>query len=106
MPLSTSSSTEKGTAKIDLTNPYLRLGKEVVYQGNIHVRRLLALQDNTLTERIYLTSFHGEPITLKLGLKIGADYRDIFEVRGMSRGERGEVRQPRVTRDGVTLSYQ
>ena len=104
--LSHSFSDEEGTCQIDLTNPYLRLGKEVIYQGNIHVRRLLALQDNTLTERIYLTSFHNEPITLKLGLKLGADYRDIFEVRGMSRGERGEVHPPRVTRDGVTLSYQ
>src|SRR5437879_7882886 len=37
IPLSHSISDEEGSCQIDLTNPFLRIGSEVVYQGNIHV---------------------------------------------------------------------
>src|SRR5215469_1457455 len=79
IPLSHSISDEEGTCQIDLTNPFLRIGKEIVYQGSIHVRRMLALKGHSLTQRLVLTSFHDAPITVKLGLKLGADFRDIFE---------------------------
>ncbi len=105
VPLSHSISDEEGTCQIDLTNPFLRVGKEVVYQGNIHVRRLLALQDTQLTERIQLTNYHSEPLPVKLGLKLGADFRDIFEIRGMTRKERGDQLPSKAARDAVTLSY-
>jgi glycogen debranching enzyme len=104
--LSHSISDEEGTCQIDLTNPFLRLGKEVVYQGTIHVRRLLMLHNNQLTETLILTSFHSVPISAKLGLKLGADYHDIFEVRGMTRKRRGDLLSPRMGRDAVTLSYR
>ena len=106
VPLSHSISDEEGTCQIDLTNPYLRIGKEVVYQGSIHVRRLLALQSTQLIERVLLTNFHSEPLSVKLGLKLGADFRDIFEVRGMDRKERGEMRPPAASREAVTISYR
>jgi glycogen debranching enzyme len=105
IPLSHSISDEEGACQIDLTNPFLRIGKEIVYQGSIHVRRLLALKGHIFTQRILLTSFHDAPITVKLGLKLGADFRDIFEVRGLAREKRGSLLAPRVARDAVTLSY-
>ena len=105
VPLSHSISDEEGTCQIDLTNPFLRLGKEVAYQGCIHVRRLLALESTQLTERIRLTNYHSGPLSVKLGLKLGADFRDIFEVRGMNRRERGELYPPKAARGAVTLSY-
>jgi glycogen debranching enzyme len=105
VPLSHSISDEEGTCQIDLTNPFLRIGKEVVYQGTIHVRRMLALRSNELTETITLTNFHGQPLTVKLGLKLGADFRDIFEVRGLNRRERGQIHPPQVSRESITLSY-
>jgi glycogen debranching enzyme len=105
IPLSNSISDEEGTCQIDLTNPYLRLGGEPVYQGTLHVRRWLELRDHVLTERIALTSFHSVPITLKLGVKVAADFRDIFEVRGLARTARGTLHPPRMAREGVTLTY-
>ena len=108
VPLSHSISDEEGLCQIDLTNPFLRVGREktIVYQGMIHVRRLLALDGSRLTERIYLTSYHAQPITVKVGLKLGADFRDIFEVRGMDRKERGTNLPPVMSREGATLSYE
>ena len=105
IPLSHSISDEEGNCQIDLTNPFLRIGTEVVYQGDIHVRRHLELHGHVLTERLVLTSFHTAPISVKLGLKLGADFRDIFEIRGLARMDRGDLHPPEVTRDGVTLSY-
>jgi glycogen debranching enzyme len=105
IPLSHSISDEAGTCQIDLTNPFLRVGKEIVYQGSIHVRRLLVLRGHELTQWLILTSFHEAPISVKLGLKLGADFRDIFEVRGLQRERRGQSHPPRINREGVTLSY-
>ncbi len=106
IPLSHSISDEEGTCQIDLTNPFLRAGHTVVYQGTIHVRRLLRLNGNQLTERLQLTSFHADPITVKIGLKLGADFRDLFEVRGLARKERGEQLPMRMSREGALLSYR
>src|SRR5262249_2520021 len=106
IPLSHSISDEEGKCQIDLTNPFLRVGSEVVYQGTIHVRRLLALTGSQLTETLLLTSFHSTPITVKVGLKLGADFRDIFEVRGLARKGRGGLSPPSMTRGGAPPSYR
>ncbi len=105
IPLSYSISDEEGTCQIDLTNPYLRQAGDPVYQGTLHVRRLLELRNNVLTQRIVLTSYHSAPIALKLGVKVSADFRDIFEVRGLARDRRGTLHAPQMAREGVTLTY-
>ncbi len=105
IPLSHSVSDEEGTCQIDLTNSFLRLGAEAVYQGTVHLRRVLQIRDNELSERFILTSFHPSPITLKLGLKAGSDFRDIFEVRGVERDRRGTLHPPRIGRDRLEIAY-
>ena len=52
---------------------------------------MLDLRNNVLTQRILLTSYHSTPIALKLGVKVSADFRDIFEVRGLERDRRGTL---------------
>lgn len=108
IPLSYSISDEAGTCQIDLTNPFLRTGAEEIYQGTIHVRRLLELHGATLIETLILTSFHSQPhpLDVTLGLKLDADFRDIFEVRGFHREARGEQRPPLVAHDSAVLSYR
>ena len=105
--LSHSVSDEEGSCQVDLTNPFLTLPQHVeVYQGMIHVGRLLELRGHQLAETLLLTSFESEPIELTLGLKTGADFRDIFEVRGMARPERGEMEAPLIERDMMLFSYR
>jgi glycogen debranching enzyme len=104
--LSHSISDEEGSCQVDLTNPFLPLAQEAgVYQGMIHVGRLLELQGHQLAETLLVTSFEPEPVELTLGLKTGADFRDIFEVRGLRRVERGEVEEPQIERDHMLFSY-
>ncbi len=105
--LSHSISDEEGTCQIDLTNPYLpRDGEgQGIAHGTAHVRRRLALRGRALTQQITLTSYNEEPIDLAVSLLVNADFRDIFEIRGLHRGKRGELAEPRLGHGEVTLSY-
>src|SRR5262249_57863812 len=50
---------------------------------------------------------HGlEPVAVALSWHFGADFADIFEVRGMKRKRRGVDLPPEVTADRVTLAYR
>ncbi len=104
--LSHSISDEEGTCQIDLSNPYLPRGEhEGVSHGVAHMRRRLTLRGRTLTQQFTLTSYNETPIELTIGLLLGADFRDIFEIRGLHRGERGRLAEPRLSPEVVTLSY-
>jgi glycogen debranching enzyme len=105
--LSHSISDEEGACQIDLTNPYLPLANEKgTYQGVIHLRRQIELHRHQLIQTFLLTSFEASTVDLRLGLKTGADFRDIFEVRGMERASRGELAPPEMERDEVVFRYR
>jgi glycogen debranching enzyme len=70
----------------------------------LHVRRRQLL-DEGLVEQIALTSFLRRPITLEVRLDFGADFVDVFEVRGARRARRGTTRPPSVAGKIVTLGY-
>lgn len=58
-----------------------------------------------LYERIEVSNFNLFPVRLRLMLRMGSDFADIFEVRGWQRQTHGQLRAPEVTRDRVVLSY-
>ncbi|MGH7940832.1 MAG: amylo-alpha-1,6-glucosidase, partial [Limisphaerales bacterium] len=91
---------------VDLTNPPLPFpdGK-TVQQGAIHVVRTIFLLDNNCFERIEISNFDLEPVSIIVGLEFKADYVDLFEIRGNSRKETGKIRTPDVSPDAVVLSY-
>lgn len=88
-----------------LTNPKLRMsdGKEVP-PNSIEVRRQRVIAD-CLREQLRVTSFHSDDVTLELRLELGADFADIFEVRGFAAKRRGKLAPPVVTADDVTFQY-
>ena len=105
--LSHSISDEEGACQIDLTNPYLPLANEKgIYQGVVHLRRQIELHSHQLIQTFLLTNFEPSTVDLRLGLKTGADFRDIFEVRGMERASRGELAPPEMERDEVIFRYR
>src|SRR5262245_44499501 len=71
----------------------------------IHIRRELSLSDR-LIERLTLTSYLRTPLDFWVELEYGADFADIFEVRGWRREGRGQYFAPRVEDDCVTLAYR
>lgn len=104
--LSHSVSDEEGACQIDLTNPYIpHDGVEGIAHGTVHVRRRLRLRGRAFTQQITFTSYREETTTLNVALLVAADFRDIFEIRGMHRGEHGTLAEPTTTAHGATLSY-
>ena len=71
----------------------------------VHVRRELLVEDRLL-ERVTVTSYLRVPIDYWMELSLGADFADIFEVRGWKRPARGQFYAPRVTRDEIRFAYR
>ncbi len=71
----------------------------------IHVRRELVLTD-CLIERLTLTNYMRDPLDYWLELALDSDFADIFEVRGWRREQRGELLEPRASRDQFELAYR
>ena len=74
--------------------------------GVIHVQRLVFLGDGACHGRLALRSFASACRRVRVQLNFGADFADLFEVRGASRIRRGERLPAALAGDGVTLSYR
>ena len=71
----------------------------------IHIRRDLLLGDR-LTERLTLTSYLHDAVDFGLELEVGADFADIFEVRGWTRARRGDFFEPVVGQHDLVFRYR
>ena len=97
---------DSAAAIVHLTNHALRLddGTDLLPQ-TISVRRTRFLRGG-LHERIELTSYHRAPVPVRLGLRVAADFRDMFDVRGFARAEPGKLLRPRRLDAGIELRYR
>src|SRR6266851_3422134 len=91
----------------DLTNPDLYHGEIVGLKGRtLRLAHRLALGPSELTEVLSAESFGSAPHELLLSWRYFADFADVFEVRGMVRGRRGELLPPVIEAGSVRLSYR
>ena len=89
-----------------LTNrKLLARGVVATPEGVIHIERRRFLWQRRLYERIALTNFGQAAVRVPLEIGFGADFRDMFEVRGARRRARGTVTPPVVGSDRVVLAY-
>lgn len=91
---------------VDLTNPDLQTRRGIVRRGDVHIARSLFLLDECCHERISVSNYGRRPVAFLLVLEFEADYRDIFEVRGMKRKKRGRSLRSEVKKGRVTLGYE
>jgi glycogen debranching enzyme len=90
----------------DLTNVDLISDDTVVLgRGSIHVVRSRLLKDGTCYEQMRLTNYGPTTVRLPVRIEFAADFADIFEVRGVTRPQRGELLPEVIGHDHVTLSY-
>jgi glycogen debranching enzyme len=75
-------------------------------RGTVHVFRSQFLLPGCRYEHIRLRNYGLESIKLVLSFGFGADFADIFEVRGSKRERHGTHLSPRVEGDAVVLAYQ
>ncbi len=89
---------------VDLT--FTGIGNEHEFETHyVHMRREQILEGG-LIERISITNFYLEPVRFSLQLRYAADFADLFEMRGMGRGERGGYYRPVRLENGCLFSYE
>jgi len=92
---------------VDLTNVDMDGGKgPYIPRGTLHVYRSKFLAEGICYEQLRLANYGLSPIKAALSLKFGADYADIFEVRGTPRRRKGQLLPAQVNAENVKLSYQ
>jgi glycogen debranching enzyme len=105
--LSSTISDDDTTLTCDLTNPDLFDASDrlVLAQGLLHFRRSRLLGQSGLFERLAVTNFNDRPLRFRIEIAFGADFSDLFEVRGAKRARRGRDHTPKLGDDRVTLGY-
>jgi glycogen debranching enzyme len=92
---------------VDLTNPDLRLASGAMApRGTLHIYRTKFLTDLVCYDRITVHNFWENAVDIEISFEFAADFADIFEVRGETRKQRGELMAPEVNHESVTLAYE
>ncbi|WP_347555328.1 glycogen debranching N-terminal domain-containing protein [Robbsia sp. KACC 23696] len=90
-----------------LTNvPLPGLGDDRVAKGVVHIKRMRVLTSGGVHEAIALSHFGTSPVAVPLSIAFDADFKDMFEVRGRARTQRGTQAVPKVEADAVALGYR
>ena len=72
--------------------------------GSLHLERSTLVTAHSCVQQLSFTSFEATPLRIPLSLRVDADFRDIFEVRGLERARRGD-RHSQGHEDGLSLTY-
>lgn len=94
---------------VDMTNPDIfDDGSLLLPRGTLHIYRRQFLWNNCLYVSLGVRNYAVTPVGIGFALEFGADFVDIFEVRGERRQYRGVLKEPRI--DGpsgtIVLEYQ
>src|SRR5919108_4197164 len=106
-PILLSSSAERAYMSfVDLTNPGLYDDDHqlTVPQQTLNIRRLRAV-GGRVYERIRVKNYNAFDVRLDIQLAFGADFHDIFEVRGLSRPTKGHHDPPRAEGRSIEFGY-
>jgi len=92
---------------VDLANPDYNInGQVVVSRGVMHIFRSKFLWKGVCYERVRLCNYGLMPMVAAFAVHFDADFKDIFEVRGMTRPARGRRLEDSVREKAVILSYE
>ena len=107
MHLNSTVKDDNGLFIIELMNPDLHSeGKHPIHKGVLHIFRAKLLWDNACYEHIRVANYGLELVETTLSIDFGSDYKDIFEVRGFKREQRGTDIPPQVGESELLLQYQ
>src|ERR1700730_9759131 len=104
-----SSASNQDTALVtDLTNSDLfdGGGRLVLPRDTLHLLATSLLWQQAYYLCLRVRTYALQPVELELGMLFGADYADIFEVRGTPRKRHGQALEPMVDASSVGLGYQ
>ncbi|HEV2082022.1 MAG TPA: amylo-alpha-1,6-glucosidase [Brevundimonas sp.] len=85
--------------------PLPPMGGKQTPGGILHLERRRFLWDRRLFERVRVANHGGEDVMLPLEIEYGADFVDIFQVRGTPREKSGAIHAPTTDGRRVTFAY-
>ncbi len=107
MLLSSAIKQDNALIAVDLTNLDVSDHEGVkIPRGTLHLSRVLVVWDGVLYQRFTFRNYGLASIATPFVLGFGADFSDIFEVRGTRRPRRGEMLPSEVGSGSVVLAYQ
>jgi len=90
-----------------LANPIFQdRANRLVPQSQIYLLRRRLLWRRKLYEALLVQSFASDVVVFDLTLDVDADFRDVFEIRGMTRARRGETYPPVSDDNSLRFSYR
>jgi glycogen debranching enzyme len=101
-------SDDKAQFRINLTNPDLGVRGEMIKlpRDSIQIERSWVLIETALYHRLVVRNYAGSPVELPVEMSLGADFADVFEVRGVKRKKRGELLKPEIDGNTVRFVYE
>ena len=91
---------------VALTNPEIRDGDKVTMPADaIAIDRTKFLYAGGCYERVGFCNYSSRPRSFEVTIRFGADFRDLFEVRGTRRKARGSGKIEITDASTVTMSY-
>jgi glycogen debranching enzyme len=98
---------DSGLFIIELMNPDIHPeGSNHILKGTLHIFRAKLLWDGVCYEHVRVVNFGQEAVDITLTMEFGADYSDIFEVRGFHRARRGDYLPPQVSDRQLMFGYR
>jgi glycogen debranching enzyme len=92
---------------VTLTNPDVFLGNTLYQPANsLHIAKRIFLCEGVCYHETRFENYAFQPVDTVVEIRFSADYMDIYEVRGMSRKQRGLDLPSDVEKDKVSLHYQ
>src|ERR1700759_187720 len=80
-------------------------GGPVAPPGVLHIMRKRFLWEDRLFECVRMVNYSRDAVVIPLLIQYDADFRDMFDVRGLKRDKRGTVHPPQMDGRSVALSY-
>lgn len=110
MPLQLLSSTiheKERCLVVELANPDITVnGEVVVHRETLHVLRSKFICENACYERLRFSNYGLVPVEVTFSYLVGADFADMFEIRGVRRERHGQRLDDVVEADGLWFSYK
>jgi glycogen debranching enzyme len=104
--LSSTIQDDNATFSADLSNPDLLVdGAVALRREQIHLHRMRFLWNGACYERLLVRNFSENTLSVRIAVRFGADFADLFEVRGEQRVARGKSSASRIDDAKVALRY-
>ena len=105
--LSSRVKSENNMFSVDLTNPDMRIpGTEMgLHKCDIYIGRSIFIREGALYEEIIVRNHAHQHVNLEMSISFEADYKDIFQIRGLERKKSGTIAEPTYQNGTFTLSY-